>query len=106
MQRQRATLDLDQEVASLLTAWPRALHVSEEETVERAVLRALLARIRARSDLDEDDAMALVQKRSFARRESNTPRDPRRRRSCRRRWPALAEPAASTVASAVKPPSR
>lgn len=64
MQRQRVTLDLDQEVAALLAACAADAHVSEGEIVERAVramdLRALVARIRARSDLNEDEAMRLV----------------------------------------------
>ena len=65
MQRQRVILDLDQEVAALLAACAADAHVSEGEIVERAVramdLRALVARIRERSDLDEDEAMRLVQ---------------------------------------------
>jgi hypothetical protein len=64
MQRQRVTLDLDQDVAALLAACAADAHVSEGEIVERAVramdLRALMARIRERSDLDEHDAMRLV----------------------------------------------
>jgi hypothetical protein len=46
--------------------------VSEGEIVERAVramdLRALVARIRERSDLDEDEAMRLVQEELRAAR--------------------------------------
>jgi len=65
MQRERVTLDLDQEVAALLAACAADAQVSVGEIVERAVramdLRALVARIRGRSDLDEDDAMRLVQ---------------------------------------------
>jgi hypothetical protein len=65
MQRQRVILDLDQEVAALLAACSADAHVSEGEIVERAVratdLRALVARIRGRSDLDEDEAMRIVQ---------------------------------------------
>lgn len=72
MQRQRVTLDLDQEVASLLAACAADAQVSEGEIVERAVramdLRALVSRIRARSDLDEDDAMTLVQEELRAAR--------------------------------------
>lgn len=64
MQRQRVTLDLDQEVASLLADSAADAQVSEGEIVERAVramdLRALVGRIRERSDLDEDAAMQLV----------------------------------------------
>jgi hypothetical protein len=65
MQRQRVILDLDQEVAALLAACAADAQVSEGEIVERAVramdLRALVARIRERSDLDEDEAIELVQ---------------------------------------------
>jgi len=72
MQRQRVTLDLDQEVASLLAACAADAQVSESEIVERAIramdLRALVARIRARSELDEDDAMTLVQEELRAAR--------------------------------------
>lgn len=72
MQRQRVILDLDERVAALLTACAADARVSEGEIVERAVramdLRALVARIRARSDLDEDDALALVQEELRAAR--------------------------------------
>ncbi len=64
MKRQQVILDLDQEVAALLAACAADAKVSEGEIVERAVrsmdLRALVARIRDRSDLDEDAAMQLV----------------------------------------------
>ncbi len=63
-QRRRITIDLDQEVASLLEASAAEARVTEGEVVERAVraldLRALVAQIRSRSDLDEDAAMQLV----------------------------------------------
>jgi len=72
MQRQRVTLDLDQDVAALLAACAADAHVSEGEIVERAVramdLRALVARIRERSDLDEDEAMRLVREELRAAR--------------------------------------
>ena len=72
MPRQRVILELDREVAALLAACAADAHVSEGEIVERAVraldLRALVARIRARSDLDEDDAMAFVQEELRAAR--------------------------------------
>jgi hypothetical protein len=60
--------------------YPRAIlrshaaeaHVSEGEIVDRAIraydLRSLVARIRARSDLDEDAAMALVREELHAAR--------------------------------------
>ncbi len=72
MQRQRVILNLDQEVAALLAACAADAHVSEGEIVERAVramdLRALVARIRERSDLDEDEAMRLVREELRAAR--------------------------------------
>jgi len=72
MQRQRVILDLDQAVAALLAASAADAHVSEGEIVERALramdLRALVARIRARSELDEDEAMGLVQEELRAAR--------------------------------------
>jgi len=62
--RQQVNIDLDAEVASILRAHTAEAHVSEGEIVDRAIraydLRALIARIRERSDLDEDQAMALV----------------------------------------------
>lgn len=71
-QRQRVTLDLDQDVAALLAACAADAHVSEGEIVERAVramdLRALVTRIRERSDLDEDEAMRLVREELRAAR--------------------------------------
>jgi len=64
MKRQRVTLDLDDDVAALLATCAADAHVSEGEIVERAVramdLRALVARIRDRCDLDEDAATQLV----------------------------------------------
>jgi recombination DNA repair RAD52 pathway protein len=64
MRCQRVTLDLDHDVATLLAACAADAHVSEGEFVERAVramdLRALVARIRKRSDLDEDESMPLA----------------------------------------------
>jgi hypothetical protein len=47
-------------------------HVSEGEIVDRAIraydLRSLVARIRSRSDLDQDAAMALVREQLQAAR--------------------------------------
>jgi len=64
MKRQQVILDLDHEVAALLATCAADAEVSEGEIVERAVraldLRALVARIRERSDLDEDAAAQLV----------------------------------------------
>jgi hypothetical protein len=54
--RQHVSIDLDAEVASILRAYAAEANLSEGEIVDRAVraydLRALVARIRARSDLD------------------------------------------------------
>jgi len=51
-------------VASLLRSHAAEAHVSEGEIVDRAIpaldLRSLVARIRERSDLDEEQAMALA----------------------------------------------
>jgi hypothetical protein len=62
--RERVTVELDAEVASLLRDRAAEGKVSEGEIVERALrtadLRALVAQIRSRSDLDGDAAMALA----------------------------------------------
>lgn len=62
--RERVTVDLDAEVASLLRDRAAEGKVSEGEIVERALraadLRALVVQIRSRSDLDADAAMALA----------------------------------------------
>lgn len=70
--RQQVSIDLDAEVASILRAYAAEANLSEGEIVDRAVraydLRALVARIRARSDLDEDQALALVREELRAAR--------------------------------------
>jgi hypothetical protein len=70
--RQHMSIDLDAEFASLLRAYAAEANLSEGEIVDRAVraydLRALVARIRARSDLDEDQALALVREELHAAR--------------------------------------
>lgn len=57
------TVDLDSEVGSLLRECAAEAEVSEGEIVERALraadLRALIAQIRSRSDLDAAAATAL-----------------------------------------------
>jgi hypothetical protein len=62
--REQINVDLDAEVASILRSHAAEAHISEGEIVDRAIraydLRSLVVRIRARSDLDEDAAMALV----------------------------------------------
>ncbi len=61
--RDRVSVDLDAEVATILHKHAAEARVSEGEILDRAVraydLRALLARLQANSDLDEDQAMAL-----------------------------------------------
>jgi len=70
--RQQVNIDLDAEVASILRAHAAEAHVSEGEIVDRAIhaydLRSLVARIRERSDMDEDQAMALVREELQAAR--------------------------------------
>lgn len=64
MIREQMNLDLDVEVASILRSRAAEAHVSEGEIVDRAIraydLHSLVARIRGRSDLDEEAALALV----------------------------------------------
>jgi hypothetical protein len=70
--RQHVNVDLDAEVASILRSHAAEARVREGEIVDRAIraydLRLLVARIRARSDLDEDAAMALVREELHASR--------------------------------------
>lgn len=70
--RRHVTVDIDAEVASILRSHAAEAHVSEGEIVDRAIraydLRSLVARIRERSDLDEDAAMALVREELQAAR--------------------------------------
>jgi hypothetical protein len=70
--RQHIHVDLDAEVASILRSRAAEAHVSEGEIVDLAIraydLRSLATRIRARSDLDEDAAMALVREELHAAR--------------------------------------
>lgn len=72
----RVTIDLDEDVAALIAASAADAHVSEGEIIERAIramdLRALVARIRERSDFDEDAAMALVDEELRAARAERT----------------------------------
>jgi hypothetical protein len=70
--RRQINLDLDAEVASILRSHAAEAHVSEGEIVDRAIraydLRSLVARIRERSDLDEEGAVALVREELHAAR--------------------------------------
>lgn len=62
--REILSIELGAEVASWLRAQAADAQVTKGEIVERALraadLRALAARVRSRSDLDEDAAMRLV----------------------------------------------
>ena len=62
--RQQVSIDLDADVAAILREHAAQAHLSEGEIVDCAIraydLRALLAQIRERSDLDEDQALALA----------------------------------------------
>jgi hypothetical protein len=63
-EREVVAVGLDVELAAMLRERAAAGHVSEGEIVERALqaadLRALVSRIRARSELDQDAAIRLV----------------------------------------------
>jgi hypothetical protein len=66
------SIDLDAEVAGILRAHAAEAHVSEGEIVDRAIRaydqRVLIARIRERSALDEEQAMALAREELQAAR--------------------------------------
>jgi hypothetical protein len=66
------SIDLDADVAAILRAHAAEAHLSEGEIVDRAIraydLRSLLAQIRDRSDLDEDEAIALAREELKAAR--------------------------------------
>jgi hypothetical protein len=70
--RERVSIEVDADVASMLRARAAEAQVSEGEIVDRAMrafdLRALVALIRSRSDLDEDAAMALAREELEAAR--------------------------------------
>jgi hypothetical protein len=70
--RQQLSMDLDAEVAAILRAHAAETHLSEGEIIDRAIraydLRSLLAQIRERSDLDEDQALALAREELKAAR--------------------------------------
>ncbi len=75
--REPVTVELDVELAQLLREHAATEGVSEGAIVERALraadLRALVARIRSRSDLDEDTAMRLVNEELKAVRAERRP---------------------------------
>ena len=77
-EREPVTVEIDVEVAAMLREHAAAEQVSEGEIVERALraadLRALVGRIRGRSDLDEDAAIRLVNEELKAVRAERGPR--------------------------------
>jgi hypothetical protein len=62
--RERVTVELDAEVAAILRQHAADAQVSEGEILDRAIraydFRGLLARLQARSDFDDEQAMALA----------------------------------------------
>jgi hypothetical protein len=70
--RERVSVDLDTEVAAILRKHAAEAHATEGEIIDRAVrgydLRALLRRLRAASELDDDQAMALAREELKAAR--------------------------------------
>jgi Ribbon-helix-helix protein, copG family len=70
--RQQLSIDLDAEVAAILRAHAAETHLSEGEIIDRAIraydLRSLLAQLRERSDLGEDQALALAREELEAAR--------------------------------------
>jgi hypothetical protein len=70
--RERLSVELDADVAAMLRSHAAEAGVSEGEIIDRVVrahdLRALLARLQARSDLDADQAMALAREELKAAR--------------------------------------
>ena len=62
--RERLSVELDAEVAAILRKHAAEAHLTEGEILDRALraydLRALLARLQAQSDLDDDQAMSLA----------------------------------------------
>lgn len=70
--REKVSVDLDAEVAAILRKHAADAHVSEGEILDHAIraydLCALLTRLQAMSDLDEDEAMALAREELKAAR--------------------------------------
>ena len=75
--RQQVSIDLDADVAAILREHAAQAHLSEGEIVDRAMRaydpRSLLAQIRERSDLDEDQALALAREELTAARAERDP---------------------------------
>ena len=70
--RERVSVDLDAEVAEILRQHAAEAQVSEGEIIDRAVramdLRTVLSGLQAKSDLDDDQAMALAREELRAAR--------------------------------------
>lgn len=70
--RERVNVDLDAEIAAILRKHAAEAQVSEGVILDRAVrtydVRALLARLQAKNDLDDDRAMALAREELKAQR--------------------------------------
>jgi hypothetical protein len=70
--REKISVDIDAEVAAILRKHAAEAHVTKGEILDRAVraydLRALLARLQANSDLDDDQAMELAREELKAAR--------------------------------------
>ncbi len=70
--RQHVSIDLNADVAAIVRAHAAETHLSEGEIIDRAIraydLRSLLAQIRERSDLDEQQALALAREELKAAR--------------------------------------
>ncbi|HTX11810.1 MAG TPA: hypothetical protein VME22_24525 [Solirubrobacteraceae bacterium] len=70
--RERVSVDLDTEVAAILRKHAAEAHATEGEIIDRALraydLRALLRRLQAASELDDDQAMALAREELRAAR--------------------------------------
>jgi hypothetical protein len=76
-ERVRLNIDVDPRVAATLRRLAAEAQVAEGKVVEHAIraysLRALLSRVRANSDLDEDQAMALANEELKALRAARRP---------------------------------
>jgi hypothetical protein len=75
--REPVSIDLDTDVAAILRTHAAEAHLSEGEIVDLAIraydLRSLIAHILQRSDLDQDQAMALAREELRAARAERDP---------------------------------
>ena len=75
--REPVSIDLDADVAAILRNHAAEAHLSEGEIVDLAIraydLRSLIAHIRQRSDLDQDQAIALAREELRAARAEQNP---------------------------------